>query len=141
MGNLVRVSVVLNCTSCNDSVPSVILDGPYVISNLPTGNYTVDVIAVDFSLDVIRTVDVIVVSEDVSTDINMSPTSVPTTNVQTTSLPTTSTMPSTANLPTSTMPTTTDVSTTGNVITSYLVTNKATIESNYIISELKHTSY
>ena len=83
-GNLVRVSVILNCTSCTGehTTSTITDDSPIVILNLPAGNYTVDVFAVDISIVNIETVEVIVMSEDVTTD--MSPTTGPTTDGPTT---------------------------------------------------------
>ena len=114
MGNLVRVNVILNCASCTGehTTFSIIDDRPIVIPNLPAGNYTVYVIAVDINNDIIRTVEVIVKSEEVTT--HMSPTSGPTTNLlSTATLPTTTmSTPATTN-----MQITTVVPTTGNVPT------------------------
>ena len=109
MGNLVRVNITVNCISCTGehTTHSITDDSPVVIPKLPAGNYTVDVIAVDINNDTVRTVKVIVMSEDVTTD--MSPTSGPTTNVMTTT-----------NLPATT------VSTSAVSTIEVLTTNKAT---------------
>ena len=109
MGNLIRVSVIVNCISCTDehTIYSITDDSPIVIPKLPAGNYIVDVIAVDISNDTIRTVEVIIMSEDITTD--MSPTSGPTTHVITTT-----------NLPATT------VSTSAVSTNEILTTNKAT---------------
>ena len=129
LGILVRVNVLLNCTSCTDSqLQTITDDSPIVISEFPAGNYIVDVIAVDFSNDIIRTVEVIVMSEDVTTD--MSPTSGPTTTATTHNLPTTTTTTTTAIITVSTTmytntPTTTDVLTTNRA-----ATDAPTTESN-----------
>ena len=110
LGSLVKVNVILSCTSCTDSqLQTVTDDSPIVISEFPAGNYTVNVTAVDISNDIIRTVEVIVMSEDVTTD--MSPTSGPTTSAN---FPTTIYIdtPATTDLLTS------DVSTTNGVTTN-----------------------
>ena len=99
LGKLVRVNVILNCTSCTDSKLQTVTDNsPIVISEFPAGNYTVNVTAVDISNDIIRTVEVIVMSEDVTIDI--SPTSGSTTNRTTTNVPTTTSTSSTTDSPT-----------------------------------------
>ena len=66
LGNLARVNVTLICTSCTSSSEyhTTVNDSPIVIPNLPAGNYTVNVTAVDVN---IRTVEVIMVSDDVTT--------------------------------------------------------------------------
>ena len=115
LGNLVRVIVILNCTSCTGKHTTYTLtgDSPIVIPYLPAGNYIVDVIAVDISNDINRTVKVIVMSEEVTT--HMSPTSGPTTNLLSTATLPTTTMTTSA---TTNMSITTVVPTTGNVPTS-----------------------
>ena len=77
LGNLTRVNVTLKCTSCTSSSEyhTTVNDRPIVISNLPAGNYTVDVTAVDVN---IRTVEVIMVSDDV---INETTADVPSTKI------------------------------------------------------------
>ena len=117
LGKLVRVGVILNCTSCTGKHTfSVTDDNPIVIPNLPAGNYTVDIIAVDINNDIIRTVKVIVISEEVTTD--MSTTSGPTTNV-----------PTTTYLPATTV-STSSVSTIEVLTTNKATTNKPATESN-----------
>ena len=66
LGNLTRVNVTLKCTGCTSSSEyhTTVNDSPIVISNLPGGNYTVNVTAVDVN---IRTVEVIMVFDDVTT--------------------------------------------------------------------------
>ena len=66
LGNLARVNITLICTSCtsNSEYHTTVDDSPIVIPNLPAGNYTVDVTAMDAN---IRTVEVIMVSDDVTT--------------------------------------------------------------------------
>ena len=68
LGNFTRVNVTLKCTSCTSSSEyhTTVNDRPIVISNLPAGNYTVDVTAVDVN---IRTVEVIIVSDEVTATI------------------------------------------------------------------------
>ena len=80
-GNLTRVNAIINCTSCTGKFTtySIVDDSPFVISNLPAGNYTVDVSAVNISIVDIETVEVIVMSENIK-----PPTSGPTNNVPTT---------------------------------------------------------
>ena len=99
LGNLVRVNVTFSCTSCTDSqLQTITDDNPIDYSGFPAGNYTVNVTAIDFSNDVIRTVEVIIMSEDVTIDI--SPTSGSTTNRATTNVPTTTSTSSTTDSPT-----------------------------------------
>ena len=116
MGKLIRIAVIYNCTSCTGRFTSFTAtdDSPLVILDFPAGNYIVDVIAVDISNDIIRTVEVIVMSEDVTTD--MSPTSVPVTNVLTTDVPTATSVPTT-NMSLTSGPSTHIVLTTTNVPT------------------------
>ena len=66
LGNLATLNVILICISCTSSSEyhTTVNDSPIVIPNLPAGNYTVDVTAVDVN---IRTVEVIMVSDDVIT--------------------------------------------------------------------------
>ena len=87
LGNLVRVTVILNCTSCigSDESYTILGDSPVVIPNLPAGNYSVDVIAVDISNVIIRTMKVIIMSDNVTTD--TPPTHWPKTNIQATDGP------------------------------------------------------
>ena len=87
LGNLVRVNVILNCTSCtgSDELYTILGDSPVVIPHLPAGNYSVDVIDVDISNVIIRTVGVIMVSDNVTTD--TPPTHGPTTNIPATDGP------------------------------------------------------
>ena len=77
LGNLTRVNVTLKCTSCTSSSEyhTTVNNRSIVISNLPAGNYTVNVTAVDVN---IRTVEVIMVSDDV---INGTTTDVPSTKI------------------------------------------------------------
>ena len=97
--SLVRVHVTYSCTSCTDSqLYTITNDSSFVIPKLPAGNYTVNVTAVGMSNDIIRTVEVIVMSEDVTIDI--SPTSGSTTNRATTNVPTTTSTSSTTDSPT-----------------------------------------
>ena len=73
LGKPTRVNVTLKCTGCTNSFKSytVMTDDPVIILNLPAGNYTVEVIAVNFN---ITTVEEIVVSGNVTIDIpTMSP--------------------------------------------------------------------
>ena len=70
--NLPRVNITVKCTSCTSSFKpySIITDGPIIIANLPAGNYTVDVVVVYSVYFNISTSEMIVVSNDVTT--NMS---------------------------------------------------------------------
>ena len=68
LGNLPRVNITVDCTSCSSSFKySVITDGPIIIPNLPSGNYTVDVVVVDSVYINITTTEMIVLSNDVTT--------------------------------------------------------------------------
>ena len=112
LGNLARVNVTLKCTSCTSSSEyhTTVNDRPIVISNLPAGNYTVDVTAVDVN---IRTVEVIMVSDDV-------------TATTTNTLSTITTATTTNTLSTIATATTTNTLST---ITTDTTTNTPTIES------------
>ena len=70
--NLPRVNITVKCISCISSFKpySVITDGPIIIANLPAGNYTVDIVVVDSVYFNITTTEMIMVSNDVTT--NMS---------------------------------------------------------------------
>ena len=72
LGNLSRVNVTLSSSS---EYHTTVNDSPIVIPNLPAGNYTVYVTAVDVN---IRTVEVIMVSDDV---INETTNDVPSTKI------------------------------------------------------------
>ena len=123
LGKLIRVGVILNCTSCpGEHTFSITDDSPIEVPNLPAGNYTVDIIAMDINNDIIRTVKVIVMSKEVTTD--MSPTSGPTTNI----------------LTTTTLPATT-VSTSAVSIIEVLTTNKATTNKPATESNNKNLVY
>jgi len=80
LGKLARINVTLKCTSCTSSFKSHAVIGnstsPIVIPNLPAGNYTVDIIAVDINNANITTTEVITVSDIV---INTPPICEPTT--------------------------------------------------------------
>ena len=114
LGNVVRVNVIFNCISCTGSQKQAITDdSPIIIPYLPAGTYTVDVIAVDISNDIIRAVELIVMSE--YSTIGMSPTSGPTTSAN---------LPTTTNIPTTMY---TDTPTTTTLLTSdVLIINGAT---------------
>jgi len=65
LGKLARINVTLKCTSCTSSFKShtIIISGsPIVIPNLPAGNYTVDIIALDITNANVATMEVITVS-------------------------------------------------------------------------------
>ena len=79
LGNLARVNVSLNCTTCNGSEPFTLSDvSPIVIPNLPARNYTVDVFAVDINLGI---TEMIAVSDNITT--GSLPTYGPTTDATT----------------------------------------------------------
>ena len=80
LGNLPRVNITVKCTSCTSNFKpySVITDGPIIIANLPAGNYTVDVVFVDSVYTDITTTEMIVVSNDVTTNITNRPAIEPT---------------------------------------------------------------
>ena len=144
LGNLLRVSVIFNCTSCTDIKLQTITDNsPIVISGFPAGNYTVHVAVLDISNDIIRTVEVIVMSEDVTTD--TSPTSVPTTIATTHDLPTNTTTTTTTNTTTTIATHTTTVSTTmytnTPTIIDVLTTNRAPTDAPTTESNIKYPSY
>ena len=65
LGNLARVNVTLICNSCTSSSEyhTTVNDSPFIIPNLPAGNYTVYVTAVGVNF---KTVEVIMVSDDVT---------------------------------------------------------------------------
>ena len=111
--NLARVNVTLKCTSCTNSSEyhTTVNDRPIVISNLPAGNYTVDVTAVD--VDFI-TVEVIMVSDDVTTTTTNTLSSIVTATT-TNTLSTITTATSTNTLSTITTATTTNTPTTENI--------------------------
>ena len=68
LGNIPRVNITVDCTSCTSSFKSSVLtDGPIIIPNLPSGNYTVDVVAVDSVYINITTTEMIVLSNDITT--------------------------------------------------------------------------
>ena len=94
-GDLARVNVILTCINCTGSSTrySILGDSPVVIPDLPAGNYTADIIAVDIYNNIIRNVEVIVMSENAATDTvstsAVSTIEVLTTNRATTNVPTT----------------------------------------------------
>ena len=68
LGNIPRVNITVDCTSCTSSFKSSVLtDGPIIIPNLPSGNYTVDVVVVDSVYINITTTEMIVLSNDITT--------------------------------------------------------------------------
>ena len=77
-GNLTRVIVIYNCTSCTGrhTTYSTIKDSPVVTPDLPAGNYTVEIIAMDTDIDYadFRTVKMVTVSEYVITTTANTPT-------------------------------------------------------------------
>ena len=124
LGNLSRVNVTLNCTSCDSSSEyhTTVDDRPIVISNLPAGNYIVNVTAVDVN---IRTVEVIMVSDDVIATTTATLSTI-TTATTTNTLSTITTDTTTNTLSTVTTATTTNTLST---ITTDTTTNTPTIES------------
>ena len=132
LGNVVRVNVIFNCISCTGSQKQAITDdSPIIIPYLPAGTYTVDVIAVDISNDIIRAVELIVMSE--YSTIGMSPTSGPTTTATTHDPPTTTTTVLIA-MHTNTL-TTTDVLTTNRAATDALTTESNIKYPSYIVAK------
>ena len=139
LGSLVRVDVIFSCTSCTDSQLQIIThDSPIVIPKLPAGNYTVNVTAVGIGNDIIKTVEVIEMSEDVTID--MSPTSGPTTTASIDDLPTTG---STTTTTTTTTATTVSTTMYANTLTTtnVLSTNRAAIDAPTTESNIKYPSY
>ena len=74
-GNLTRVNVILTCTSCTDGPTkySLLDDSPVVIPDLPAGNYTAEIKAVDTDIE-LRTVKMVTVSDNVITTTTNTPT-------------------------------------------------------------------
>ena len=71
LGNLVRINIIINCTSCTGNLRSyaVMTDGPITISYLPAGNYTIDVIVVDSNYINITTTEMIVAFNNITNNI------------------------------------------------------------------------
>ena len=74
-GKLARVNVILTCTSCTGSSTSysILDDSPVIIPELPAGNYTAKILAVDKDV-VLRTVKVFTVSDNIVTATTNTPT-------------------------------------------------------------------
>ena len=138
LGILVRVNVILNCISCigSHAVYTITDDSPIVVRFLPAGNHTVNVTAVDISNDIIKTVEVIVMSEDVTID--MSPTSGPANTATTHDLPTNITTTTTTIITVSTTMNTNSPTTIDELSTNRAATNAPTTESkipySYIVA-------
>ena len=65
---MARVNVILTCIDCTDSSTrySILDNSPVIITELPAGNYTAEIIAVDMDI-VLRTVKMFMVSDNVIT--------------------------------------------------------------------------
>ena len=99
LGNLTRVNVTLKCTSCTGSSEyhTIVNDSPIVIPNLPAGNYTVHVTAVDVNFITVEKI-IIVPDNIISTTTNTLSTII--TTATTTNTLSTSTTATTTNTPT-----------------------------------------